>query len=130
MASGLFRPGEPVTRAAARPAPGAVRDPVDDHVPVSAEPESAGIGLTTAELFAAPRHAPHTMTQRTVADWYPGLRRLVDEVAPDPVVRTTRRVRPVPAWPAGRVTMPGEAFPWAPTQPSALASSSTPLPQS
>jgi 2-polyprenyl-6-methoxyphenol hydroxylase-like FAD-dependent oxidoreductase len=111
MASGIFRPRREIASAAADLAPGLALDPVEDYVTVSVEPAPDGIGMDNASFFSAPAAVLHNVMKHAVADWHPGLRRLVDEVCPGSIVpKTTRRVRPIPAWRPGNVTVMGDAI--------------------
>jgi len=111
MASALVRFRERPEHAAARLVPGLPVTAVADYLmwAVTAPPER--FGLPDERLLAQDPVALHRLARDAIAGWHPDLRALVDhaEVAETFVVRINTS-QPVPAWPAGRITLMGDAI--------------------
>jgi salicylate hydroxylase len=109
LATGLFQARSTPAGAAAGIAPDVRLDPVDDYVAVNLE--LAGPDLGGTDFFTAPREFLHALMRTAVADWHPALRQLIDGVSPPSITpRTIRMLAPAADWPAGRVTLLGDAI--------------------
>jgi 2-polyprenyl-6-methoxyphenol hydroxylase-like FAD-dependent oxidoreductase len=111
MAAGLVRFTEPVPLAARRLCPDVTLSPVADYLMWAVTAPGERFGLPDERLMNSPAPALHQLARRAIGGWHPDLRELVDRAAVEETfaVRISTS-RPVPPWPAGRVTLIGDAI--------------------
>jgi hypothetical protein len=111
LALGAYVPRTPVAEAVATLAPDIHVDPVGDYMMLSGG-VPPGTELPHPSEWTADTPAQvHAGMQEVVADWHPALRGLVGRVDLDTLFAFPfRRLDPVPAWPATRVTLLGDAI--------------------
>jgi 2-polyprenyl-6-methoxyphenol hydroxylase-like FAD-dependent oxidoreductase len=111
LAVGAYRPCEPPQRAAARIAPYARLNHVADYVKWTLVGLPESFGVTERELWAAPPTRLYGIARRLTADWHPAIVALV--TASDDATTFALAIRaalPVDPWPAGRITLLGDAI--------------------
>jgi 2-polyprenyl-6-methoxyphenol hydroxylase-like FAD-dependent oxidoreductase len=111
LAVGVYRPRLPPPRAAAAIAPYARLSRSPDYVKWTLVAPPGSLGMTEAEMWAAPPARLHTAARRVTAGWHPALVELVDvSDGPSLFVLAIRAALPVSAWPTGRITLLGDAI--------------------
>lgn len=111
MASALVRFRERPEQAARRLCPGLPVSPAADYLMWAVTAPGERLGLSDEELTDRDAAVLHGLARGAIGGWHPDLRALVDraEVAETFVVRISTS-EPVPAWPASRVTLIGDAI--------------------
>jgi 2-polyprenyl-6-methoxyphenol hydroxylase-like FAD-dependent oxidoreductase len=111
LAIGAYRPREEPSAAAARLAPYARLSPVSDYLKWSLIGSPSALGLTEREVWAARSTALHVTARARTADWHPALAELVRRSDPRSLFPVAiRAAEAVAAWPAGRITLLGDAI--------------------
>jgi 2-polyprenyl-6-methoxyphenol hydroxylase-like FAD-dependent oxidoreductase len=111
MALGAFQPCRPVAEAAAEIAPYARLEPVPDYMKWTMVAPTESFGLPEQELWQADPATLHRTAWEMTQGWHPAVLELVarSEV-PATFFLAIRSARPVPEWPASRVTLLGDAI--------------------
>jgi 2-polyprenyl-6-methoxyphenol hydroxylase-like FAD-dependent oxidoreductase len=111
MASALVRFGERPESAASRLCPDVPVSPVADYLMWAVTAPGERFGVPDDQLLGLAPADLHALARKAITGWHPNLRALVDRapVAETFVVRVSTS-EPVPAWPASRVTLLGDAI--------------------
>jgi len=111
MASALVRFRERPEHAAGRLYPGLAVSPVADYLMWAVTAPRERFGLADEQLVALDGGALHRLARDAIAGWHPDLRELVNRAeVPETFVVRISTSEPVPAWPASRVTLIGDAI--------------------
>jgi len=112
FAYGVYRPRRPVAEAAAELAPGAAVDPVDPYIMVNLGlPPGSPVAAGAPDLWNSSAETLHALMRTAVRGWDPALAELVEHVDPATIFPvSTRHLQPADPWPAGRVTLLGDAI--------------------
>ncbi|MZF89714.1 NAD(P)/FAD-dependent oxidoreductase [Streptomyces sp. SID5643] len=112
FAYGVYRPRRPVAEAVAELAPGAAVDPVDPYIMVNlallpGSPFAAG----APDLWHSSGETLHALMRTAVRGWDPALAGLVEHVDASTIFPVSmRHLQAADPWPAGRVTLLGDAI--------------------
>ncbi|AXE86071.1 NAD(P)/FAD-dependent oxidoreductase [Streptomyces sp. Go-475] len=112
FAYGVYRPRRPVAEAVAELAPGAAVDPVDPYIMVNLGlPPGSPVAAGAPDLWHSSPETLHTLMRTAVRGWDPALADLVEHVDASTIFPvSTRHLQPAEPWPAGRVTLLGDAI--------------------
>ncbi|MER6242126.1 FAD-dependent oxidoreductase [Streptomyces griseorubiginosus] len=112
FAYGVYRPRRPVAEAVAELAPGAAVDPVDPYIMVNLGlPPGSPVAAGAPDLWNSSAETLHALMRTAVRGWDPALAELVEHVDPATIFPvSTRHLQPADPWPAGRVTLLGDAI--------------------
>lgn len=111
MAAALVRFPDPPDAVARRTGHGAAVSPAADYLMWAVTAPAKGFGLRDAELSALDAAALHARALAAITGWHPHLRALVGatDIGETFLVRVSTS-QPVPAWPASRITLLGDAI--------------------
>ncbi|MDX2625614.1 FAD-dependent monooxygenase, partial [Streptomyces scabiei] len=112
FAYGVYRPRRPVAEAVAELAPGARVDPVDPYIMVNLGlPPGSPVAAGAPDLWHSSPETLHALMRTAVRGWDPALADLVEHVDASTIFPVaTRHLQPAEPWPAGRVTLLGDAI--------------------
>jgi salicylate hydroxylase len=112
LACGVWDPRRPVAEAVADLIPGAPVDPVGPYVMAGLfAPPGSDLLPGDEELRDAPATVRHDLMRAIVRSWGPALRGLIEHVDPATIFPVhVRHLEPAEPWPAGRVTLLGDAI--------------------
>ncbi|MGC0335065.1 FAD-dependent oxidoreductase [Streptomyces sp. SLBN-8D4] len=112
FAYGTYRPRRPVSEAVAELAPGAPVDPVDPYIMVNLGlPPGSPVAAGAPDLWNSSPETLHALMRAAVQGWDPALAELVEHVDASTIFPvSTRHLQPAEPWPAGRVTLLGDAI--------------------
>ncbi|TCR16833.1 FAD-dependent monooxygenase [Streptomyces sp. BK205] len=112
FAYGVYRPRRPVAEAVAELMPGAAVDPVDPYIMVNLGlPPGSPVAAGAPDLWNSSAETLHALMRTAVRGWDPALAELVEHVDPATIFPvSTRHLQPADPWPAGRVTLLGDAI--------------------
>jgi 2-polyprenyl-6-methoxyphenol hydroxylase-like FAD-dependent oxidoreductase len=111
MAAALVRFPERPDQAARRLDAGVEVSPVDDYLMWAVSAPVATFTLPDEQVMALAPEALHGLAVTAIAGWHRDLRALVDRaVVADTFAVRISTAEPVPAWPASRVTLMGDAI--------------------
>ncbi|MCD7438597.1 FAD-dependent monooxygenase [Streptomyces lincolnensis] len=112
FAYGVYRPRRPVAEAVAELAPGAPVDPVDPYIMVNLGlPPGSPVAAGAPDLWHSSADTLHALMRTAVRGWDPALADLVEHVDASTIFPvSTRHLQPADPWPAGRVTLLGDAI--------------------
>ncbi len=112
FAYGVYRPRRPVAEAVAELAPGAAVDPVDPYIMVNLGlPPGSPVAAGAPDLWHSSADTLHALMRTAVRGWDPALADLVEHVDASTIFPvSTRHLQPADPWPAGRVTLLGDAI--------------------
>ncbi|MFF4628983.1 FAD-dependent oxidoreductase [Streptomyces griseorubiginosus] len=112
FAYGVYRPRRPVAEAVAELVPGAAVDPVDPYIMVNLGlPPGSPVAAGAPDLWNSSAETLHALMRTAVRGWDPALAELVEHVDPATIFPvSTRHLQPADPWPAGRVTLLGDAI--------------------
>jgi 2-polyprenyl-6-methoxyphenol hydroxylase-like FAD-dependent oxidoreductase len=112
FAYGAYQPRRPIAEAVAELAPGASIDPVDPYLMVNLglPPATAPNWGDVPDLWHSSAQTLHSVMRTAVEGWHPALAGLVEHVDPTTIFPVaTRHLQLADPWPAGRVTLIGDA---------------------
>ncbi|MGW1564578.1 FAD-dependent oxidoreductase [Streptomyces sp. NPDC002144] len=112
FAYGVYRPRRPVAEAVAELAPAAPIDPVDPYIMVNLGlPPGSPVAAGAPDLWHSSPETLHALMRTAVRGWNPALADLVEHVDASTIFPvSTRHLQPADPWPAGRVTLLGDAI--------------------
>ncbi|WP_215449571.1 NAD(P)/FAD-dependent oxidoreductase [Streptomyces sp. ATCC 21386] len=112
FAYGVYRPRRPVAEAVAELAPGAAVDPVDPYIMVNlALLPGSPFATGAPDLWHSSAETLHALMRTAVRGWNPALADLVEHVDASTIFPVSmRHLQAADPWPAGRVTLLGDAI--------------------
>ncbi|MFI1768603.1 FAD-dependent oxidoreductase [Streptomyces sp. NPDC020800] len=111
LALGSFQPQMPIDEAIAQFAPPAEVTPVDDYLKWNLIAPAEQFGVDAAEFFGSSPEWLHAKARDMTAQWSPVVQRMLAEsLAAVTFPLAIQACRPGVTWPAGRVTLLGDAI--------------------